>query len=156
MKVESHLAVFLLRPHVRSIPSLALWLMLFKHSDLGEYVLVKGLRSIDCVADMVLDNGIVKSSLQIKADDVPQSGATCYAELSCTVGQRMDKMLMVLRTSGLWTPFEIDMSMGSWTLQADVLMRINRNKLLAQWLPAAGNIASNEDEGARRVRRRLA
>ena len=35
-------------------------------------------------------------------------------------------------------------------------MRINRNKLLVQWLPAAGNIASNEDEGARRVRRRLA
>ena len=50
--------------------------MLFKHADLGEYVLVKGLRSIDCViADMVLDNdnGIVKSSLRIKADDVPQS-----------------------------------------------------------------------------------
>lgn len=42
MKVESRLAVFLLRPHVRSIPSLALRLMLFKHSDLGEYVLVKG------------------------------------------------------------------------------------------------------------------
>ena len=52
----------------------------------------------------------------------------------------------------------IDLSIGSWTLQADVvvLMRIRRNKLLVQWLPAAGTIAINEDEGARRVRRRVA
>ena len=75
-----------------------------------------------------------------------------------SLGQLMDKMLLLLRTSGLWTPCEIDLSIGSWTLQADVvvLMRIHRNKLLVQWLPAAGNIAINEDEGARRVRRRVA
>ena len=98
---------FRLRSHVRSDPSLSLRLMLFKHADLGEYVLVKGMRSIECViADMVLDNdnGIVKSSLRIKADDVPQSVATCYVELSCTVGQLMDKMLLLLRTDGQWTP----------------------------------------------------
>ena len=162
MTVESWPPFFFrLRSHVRSDPSLSLRLMLFKHADLGEYVLVKGLRSIECViADMVLDNdnGIVKSSLRIKADDVPQSVATCYVELSCTVGQLMDKMLLLLRTDGQWTPCEIDVSIGTWTLQADVvvLMRTHRNKLLVQWLPAAGNIAIYEGEGARRVRRRVA
>ena len=90
--------------------------------DLADYVLVKGVRSIACVADIVLENGLVKDSLGIKANDVPQPGAICHVELASTFGQLMDKVLAVLRVSGLWTAQEIDTSFDAWTFHDAVML----------------------------------
>lgn len=104
-------------------------MLVYKHEELAEWVVIKMIRVIQCQAS-ISDGGHMRHiqvMLQIKIHSYNMGEAVeVTAHLgcllpACTVHGVMDLILVYLRSQGDFTPSEIQSSIGSWTFEGKAM-----------------------------------